>query len=114
MEDHVLDVIKTRFRKMDNRLAKIELLLRKELAGEKKLHKEIKKLEKEEKEIGKAESLLEKNEKNLLKEVKKIEAEEEWDSGMRFYCKFKMMEDIANIGEDAAITIRTLSLTLNM
>ena len=64
-----------------------------QLAEEKKLHKELKKIEKEEKEIGKAESLLEKNEKNLLKEVKNLEAEEAWDSGMRFYCKFKMMDD---------------------
>jgi len=31
------------------------------------------------------------------------------------FCDFiNMMEDIANFGEDAAITIRTLSLTLNM
>ncbi len=93
MEDHILNVMNTKFRKLENRLAKIEILLRKELAGEKKLHHEMKKIEKEEKEIGKAESLLEKDEKKLLKEVKNIEAEESWDTGMRFYCRFKIMDD---------------------
>jgi len=33
---------------------------------------------------------------------------------LRFRDFINMMEDIANFGEDAAITIRTLSLTLNM
>jgi uncharacterized protein Yka (UPF0111/DUF47 family) len=33
---------------------------------------------------------------------------------LRFRDFTNMMEDIANFGEDAAITIRTLSLTLNM
>ena len=33
---------------------------------------------------------------------------------LRFRDFINMMEEIANIGEDAAITIRTLSLTLNM
>jgi predicted phosphate transport protein (TIGR00153 family) len=33
---------------------------------------------------------------------------------LRFRDFLNMMEDIANFGEDAAITIRTLSLTLNM
>lgn len=93
MQNHIINVLNTRFRKLDNRMAKIELLLRKDIAGEKKLQKELKKLEKEEKELGKTESLLEKDEKKLLKEIKKIEAEEDWDSGMRFYCKFKIMND---------------------
>ena len=33
---------------------------------------------------------------------------------LRFRDFINMIEDIANFGEDAAITIRTLSLTLNM
>ncbi|MFC1705108.1 hypothetical protein ACFLZ6_02150 [Nanoarchaeota archaeon] len=93
MENHTLGLIKNRFKKMENRLARIELLLRKDIAGEKKIAKELKKLEKEEKSLGKTEVLLEKDEKKLLKEIGKMEAEEDWDSDTRFYCGFKMMDD---------------------
>jgi chromosome segregation ATPase len=93
MENHILSTIKTKFSKLENRLARIELLLRKDVAQEKKIKSELKKLEKEEKVLGKAEASLEKDEKQLLKKVKKIEAEEDWDSGTRFYCKSKVMDD---------------------
>ena len=93
MEDHTLSIIKTRFSKLENRLARIELLLRKDIAGEKKIQKELKLLEKEEKEILKSEASLERDEKKLISKIKKIETEENWDSDKRFYCTFKMMDD---------------------
>ena len=93
MQNHALNLIKTGFKKLENRMARIELLLKKDVAEEKKIEKELKGLEKEEKDILKIEKELEKEERKLLDEMKKIEAEEDWDSDLRFYCKFKLMNE---------------------
>lgn len=80
-------------KRLEKKIDRIALLLKKEFLEQKKIKKELGGLRREEGALVKKEGLLESEEKKLVKGVEKLETQENWRRDFQFYCSHKLMDD---------------------
>ena len=90
-EKHDQRLLHNKLNRIENRLRRLEVLIIKNVATDKKIKKEILSVEKEEKSIEKEQKKLESEETEILSDIKRLEAEEEWHLDVQYSCTSKIL-----------------------